>query len=153
MNWKIICEVGIKILAAAVAGTVVFVGINKTMAESGKVAQEKKEEPDIPSTQENNLPQVKYEEPVVLSSLRATQNGFCKLFAVVQSLTLVAENLTRIFGSSGSGGYYASQPYYSDPWSFRQPVNAGGQTWTRISPFIIEAGPSAPNSRSYYCPF
>ena len=152
MNWKIICEIGIKILAAAVAGTVVFVGINKSMTDSGKAAQVSPDVPPMQPQEQNNLPE-KSEEPVVLSSLRATQDGFGKLFAFVQSLTMVAENLTRIFGSNSGPGYYSSQPYYNDPWSFRQPVNAGGQTWTRISPFIIEAGPTNPNSRSYYTPF
>ena len=158
MDWKLICEVGIKILTATVAGATVFVGISKVMTENGakkkqNVKNEENHEPpqnpfvsSQPSMQEQAPQQ---EEHVVLKSMRATQDTFGKLLAFVQSLTMVTENLTRIFG--GNVGTPWVQPYYNDPWSYRQPVNAGnGQTWTRISPFIIEAGPVNPNSRGCY---
>lgn len=161
MDWKLICEIGIKILTATVAGAAVFVGISKSMTESD--ARKKKREQQ-PKAEENSSgcvfdpcqppmqPQSEVkDEPVVLTSMRATQDTCGKLFAFVQSLTMVTENLTRIFGGNAGQYYPGSQPYYQDPWSYRQPVNAGcGQTWTRISPFIIEAGPANPNSRGFY---
>jgi hypothetical protein len=164
MDWKLVCEVGFKILTATVAGAAVFVGISKAMTESDarkkRVQQPQQEpgqfgngnqscvfDPSQPPMQ-NNPQQEPVNEPVILSSMRATQDTCGKLFAFVQSLTMVTENLTRIFGGNTCPG---SQPYYQDPWSYRQPVNAGcGQTWTRISPFIIEAGPVNPNSRGFY---
>jgi hypothetical protein len=159
MDWKLVCEVGFKILTATVAGAAVFVGISKSMTESDarrkKQAQQPQQQvnqgpqnifdPSQPPMQNQQEPPK--EEPVILTSMRATQDTFGKFFAFVQSLTMVTENLTRIFGGN-TGPYVGSQPYYNDPWSYRQPVNAGcGQTWTRISPFIIEAGPVNPNSR------
>lgn len=156
MDWKLVCEIGFKILTATVAGAAVFVGISKSMTENDA---RKKTAPSQPSMQpqapQQNMggqQQVVEQkpEPRVLTSMRATQDTCGKLFAFVQSLTMVTENLTRIFGGN-TGPMIGSQPYYNDPWSYRQPVNAGnGQTWTRISPFIIEAGPVNPNSRGCY---
>ena len=65
------------------------------------------------------------------------------------------ENLTRIFGSKAGPQVmqfpgYGPQCYGGNPWSYRQPVNVGDQTWTRISPFIIEAGPTYTNGRGCY---
>ena len=160
MDWKLICEVGIKVLTATVAGAAVFVGISKVMTENDakkkpgsgpNVHQVPPQSPFVSAQQpsmQDQAPQQPVEEPVVLKSMRATQDTCGKLLAFVQSLTMVTENLTRIFG--GNAGTPV-QPYYNDPWSYRQPVNAGnGQTWTRISPFIIEAGPVNPNSRGCY---
>ena len=164
MDWKLVCEIGVKVLTATVAGAAVFVGISKAMTESDakkkrNVDNQTMAKPDNPFVSAQQPPmqgqvtQQNGEEPVVLKSMRATQDTCSKLLAFIQSLTMVTENLTRIFGGNvGSPGYYipGSQPYYNDPWSYRQPVNAGnGQTWTRISPFIIEAGPVNPNSRYF----
>jgi len=153
MDWKLVCEVGFKVLTAAVAGTAVFVGISKAMTESNARKNMPKSEPP---KQEGCVfdpmqqpPMQCKEEPIVLASMRATQDSCSKLLAFVQSLTLVTENLTRIFG----GGTFqpGSQMYYQNPWSYRQPVTGcNGQTmFTRVSPFIIEAGP-VPNSRGFY---
>ena len=149
MNWKLVCEIGFKVLTAAVAGAAVFVGISRSMTDSASGSNK----PQRPET-EPKKQQEPEKEPVVLTSMRATQDTCGKLFAFVQSLTMVTENLTRIFGGN-TGPYIGSQPYYNDPWSYRQPVNTGnGATWTRISPFIIEAGPgNYPNSRGNSYPF
>ena len=168
MDWKLVCEVGFKILTATVAGAAVFVGISKAMTESDARRKRTQQAPGQPQTNPGPQPQGscvfdptqppmqgqapqqfnQVEDPVILSGMRATQDVCGKLFAFVQSLTMVTENLTRIFG----GNTTPPQPYYQNPWSYRQPVNVGGgQTWTRISPFIIEAGPGCPNNcRSFY---
>jgi len=159
MNWKLVCEVGFKVLTAAVAGAAVFVGISKAMTESDARKKIPKPEghvnaeeggcvfdPCQPPMQCNSSSQ--HDEPIILSSMRATQDSCSKLLAFVQSLTMVTENLTRIFG--GSTPQPGSQMYYQNPWSYRQPVTGcNGQTvFTRVSPFIIEAGP-VPNGRFY----
>lgn len=160
MDWKVVCEVGFKVLTAAVAGAAVFVGISKAMTESGN----RKKEGANPGGEHINpggcvfdptaKPPMQCEtqqnEPVILASMRATQDSCSKLLAFVQSLTLVTENLTRIFGG------HTAQPgipmYGQNPWSYRQPVTGcNGQTvFTRVSPFIIEAGPVLNNCRGFY---
>ena len=165
MNWKIVCEVGLKVLAAAVAGVAIFIGVDK--ATKVKQNPQPVGDPQQPNPTGMNMdpgqqqPQQQPAQPQdqttgdrIIGGFRATQDTFGKMLAFVQSLTLVAENLTRIFGNNNAQpGYYpggwGSQPYYNDPWSMRQPVNTGGgQQWTRISPFIIEAGPG-PSPRGY----
>lgn len=159
MDWKLVCEVGFKILTAAVAGAAVFVGISKAITEGekksggehqGKNDQMFTEESCVFDPSQSPVQQVNVSnEPVVLKSMKATQDTCGKLFAFVQSLTMVTENLTRIFG----GGTYqpGSQMYCQNSWSYRQPVTGcNGQTvFTRVSPFIIEAGP-VPNGRGFY---
>ena len=159
MDWKLVCEVGFKVLTAAVAGAAVFVGISKAMTESDARKRAPKPEPANENPVGNGScvfdpcqppmqcrPQ--QNEPIILASMRATQDSCSKLLAFVQSLTLVTENLTRIFG--GSTPQPGSQMYCQNPWSYRQPVTGcNGQTvFTRVSPFIIEAGP-VPNGRFY----
>ena len=155
MNWKLVCEVGFKVLTAAVAGATVFVGISKAMTESDARKKMNKPEPEHVGTEgcvfdpsQSQMQKLQQDEPIVLTSMRATQDTCGKLFAFVQSLTLVTENLTRIFG--GSTPQPGSQMYCQNPWSYRQPVTGcNGQTvFTRVSPFIIEAGP-VPNGRFY----
>ena len=166
MNWKLVCEVGFKILTAAVAGAAVFVGINKAMTESDA---RKKRQPGTTEGKSGEGPEqinhgcvfdpsqppvqcmTQQEEPLILASMRATQDTCGRLLAFIQSLTLVTENLTRIFGGGTYQPVLGSQMYCQNPWSYRQPVAGcnGQTTFTRISPFIIEAGP-APNSRGFY---
>lgn len=137
MNWNLICKIGFKVLTAAVAGVVVFVGINK--ATEGTSQQQNNPQQPQPQPQQNPNPQPQQQGngEVIVGGLRATQDTCGKLLAFVQSLTMVAENLTRIFGKDQS----PQQPYYGSPYYGQRPVmNSGGQTWTRISPFIIEAG-------------
>ena len=171
MDWKLVCEVGFKVLTATVAGAAIFVGISRSLTESGgrkleggKAEEDQKPQPnpfiqEPPITESPTSMQASqqnpYEEPKILRTFKATQDSCGKLFAFVQSLTMVTENLTRIFGSNTSPQVmqfpgYGSQGYGSNPWSNRQPVNVGNQTWTRISPFIIEAGPAYPNGRGCY---
>ena len=164
MDWKLVCEVGFKVLTAAVAGAAVFVGISKAMTESDarKRTSKPEQQPEqhqgfnegcvFDPSQQSQMQRPQQNEPIVLTSMRATQDTCGKLFAFVQSLTLVTENLTRIFG--GSTPQPGSQMYCQNPWSYRQPVTGcNGQTvFTRVSPFIIEAGP-VPNGRfcqNYY---
>ena len=157
MDWKLVCEVGFKVLTAAVAGAAVFVGISKAMTESDARKKAPKPEPGhenpgggcvFDPCQPPMQCQPQQNEPIVLTSMRATQDSCSKLLAFVQSLTMVTENLTRIFG--GSTPQPGSQMYCQNPWSYRQPVTGcNGQTvFTRVSPFIIEAGP-VPNGRFY----
>lgn len=157
MDWKLVCEVGFKVLTAAVAGTAVFVGISKAMSESNaRKNMPKSETPKQEGVNEGCVfdplqqPPVQCkEEPIVLTSMRATQDSCSKLLAFIQSLTMVTENLTRIFG--GNTFQPGSQMYCQSPWSYRQPITGcnGQATFTRISPFIIEAGP-VPNGRGFY---
>ena len=175
MNWKLVCEVGFKVLTATVAGAAIFVGISRSLTESGgkkPLGGDETEGPktqanpfiqepprtDSPTSTQSQMPQGQanpYDEPKILRSVRATQDTCGKLFAFVQSLTMVTENLTRIFGSKAGPQVmqfpgYGPQCYGGNPWSYRQPVNVGDQTWTRISPFIIEAGPAYTNGRGCY---
>ena len=40
MDWKLVCEVGFKVLTAAVAGAAVFVGISKAMTVAARPARQ-----------------------------------------------------------------------------------------------------------------
>lgn len=163
MCFKEFCQLGIKILAAGMTAAAVFFGI-------GKLTKKVKEKPKETAAEDNSeqqsssgegnrfqfncgedqkeQPQQQQENNTVLNGLRKTQDICGKLFAVFQSLTMVVENLNRIFGRN-SGGY--EQPYFnqSNPWCYsQQPVVQmdSGNVWTRLSPYIVAAGPNPNNN-------
>lgn len=79
--------------------------------------------------------------------MKNVQDTCGRLFTFVQSLTMVVDNFSRIFRNDGNS--YLNQPYYGDPWGYRQPIDMGnGVYWNRISPYIIEAS-STPDPRYY----
>lgn len=163
MCFKEFCQLGIKILAAGMTAAAVFFGI-------GKLTKKKKEEPEETAAENNSEQQSSGEgnrfqfnygdeqkeqpqqqqENAVLNGLKKTQDVCGKLFAVFQSLTMVVENLNRIFG--GNSGSY-EQPYFnqSNPWCYSQPVVQmdNGNVWTRLSPYIVAAGPNPNNNNGF----
>lgn len=161
MNYGKILSVGFKVLVAAVAGVAVFIGVDKINANNGNQNQPKQrcipdDDPCFSSPRSefqpnNDVPvqQVKRSEDdsSIVEKMKNVQDTCGKLFTFVQSLTMVVDNFSRIFRNDGSSRL--SQPYYGDPWGYRQPINMGnGVYWNRISPYIIEAS-STPDPRCY----
>ena len=150
---KTICAVGLKILAAGLAGVAVFIGIgqlskNKSQ-ESDSVNNDSNDFNNESSEVSNSLENVTKGDKIV-DNLRKVQDTCSKVFTVIQSLTVVADNLSRVFGKRTTVGY--TQPYFGrDPWSYNQPIDMGnGQVWNRISPYIIEVPPTRDCNRSPY---
>ena len=155
MNMKTICAIGLKILAAGLAGIAVFIGIgqlskNKSQSDESVSSDECDHEVNESSevninTSENS---VKSGDKIV-DNLRKVQDTCSKVFTVIQSLTIVADNLSRVFGKKGPG--YTQSYFGRDPWSYSQPIDMGnGQVWNRISPYIIEVPPTNRDPRSPY---
>lgn len=142
MNWKLIGTVGLKVLLAAGTGLAVFVGISKA---TGNVERKNQGSNNFGFSENDVKPegvsnQVEQRSNELMNGLRATGEICGKLFAFVQSLTLVVENVGRIFGN---GGNDYSQPYYNqNSWmaygGYQGPQNMGNGL-VRINPFIIEA--------------
>lgn len=152
MSFKEFCQIGFKIIAASSAAVAVFIGI-------GKIIKEKKEkEEDVTENCSNDEEQgnsfnyngttttvtkSKENESGLLEGIKKTQDVCGKLFTVFQSLSIVVDNLTKVFkGGDSNTSYFSSNPWYG----YSQPVQMGnGQVWQRVSPFIVEAGPSGVN--------
>lgn len=160
MNYGKILSVGFKVLVAAVAGVAVFIGVDKINTNNGNQngGFRQKSIPDDPSFssgsdfQPNNntqIQQVKRDknDSNIVEKMKNVQDTCGRLFTFVQSLTMVVDNFSRIFRNDGNS--YLTQPYYGDPWGYRQPIDMGnGVYWNRISPYIIEAS-STPDPRYY----
>lgn len=169
MCFKEICQLGIKVLAAGLTAAAVFFGIGKLGEKKKKAVnnpegEESKVEESSRSAEGDNRfesswnndnnnnnfqPMAPQQETNgVIAGLKKTQDICGKLFAVFQSLTTVVENLTRIF--NGGGSSYYDQPYFNqgNPWCYysQQPVQMdNGTVWTRLSPYIVAAGPNPNN--------
>lgn len=148
MNMKTICALGLKILAAGLAGVAVFIGIGQ-LSKNKNQQSNSIDESDVSSesnSDEENSEVVTTNESLtkgdkIVDNLRKVQDTCNKVFTVVQSLTIVADNLSRVFGKRTTG--YTQNYFGRDPWSYNQPIDMGnGQVWNRISPYIIEVPPT-----------
>lgn len=144
MNYGKLILNGFKVLLAAVAGAAVYFSVDK----AGKKSQsnkpfEKREEctttTSFDCNEGNQQVVVRNNEGTdIVKGLKNVQESCGKLFAFMQSLTMVADNFLKIFRGDNS---YIGQPYYNNPWGgYQQPVNMeNGVFWNRISPYIVEA--------------
>ena len=173
MNWIKVCEISFKVITAAVAGVAIFVGIDQAVrrGKSGNnsganncnqasgggsgMFGPKIVEPDNPMQHQppsGAFPVERSNGQKVLDGLKGATSMCSKLLSFAQSLTSLAENFSRIFKDSpdnfgGYGGYNCYPPGYGGGWN-----DMGGQSWRRISPFVIEAAPSPkynPGSQRY----
>lgn len=141
MDYGKILKFGFKVLAAAVAGAIVFIGVDKASSNNKKRQNNPPEDPCFTEDQtpeRMNVPQVRKNncEGDFVGKMRSVQDTCGKLFAFVQSLTTVADSFCRIFKTDNG---YIGQPYYNNPWGYQQPIDMGnGVIWNRISPYIIE---------------
>ncbi len=167
MEFKKIFGIGLKIVAAAVVGIAAFAGINQVFnndQEHGRGGCS--ENNDNCGSLENNNTEDNSKQQV-MEGLRKTQNAAGKFVNVVQSITMVADSLFRMFDKNASanntvgyGGYGYQQPQYyvgpgynamnnpyQNPWvqqqnmGMQQPLNMGnGQpNWSRVDENIVEA--------------
>lgn len=159
MSFKEFCQLGVKILAAGMTAAAVFFGIGKLTKKSKEkeTAEDNSKQEETSSNGDNRFQfncgedqkQQPQQENSVINGLKKTQDVCGKLFAVFQSLTMVVENLNRIFGNNGN-----EQPYFNqnNPWCYSNPVVQmdNGNVWTRLSPYIVAAGPNPNNNNNGY---
>lgn len=151
-------EIGLKVLAAAVVGLAVFVGIDRSTSKKNNSnftgSQQEPEtknnnwtQPGIEQNQEqmNSNPQPSQEnkrEVVgerVVNGLRGMYGTFGKLSQVISSLVDVVGSIGRLFGNNDTG-YPPRQPYYTNnPWGCGCNLGPGLH---RINDYIIQVGPT-----------
>lgn len=131
MNWNLVGTVALKVGVALLSGIAVFVSVDKAMnRKSNDNNVNLGMDPGVNSNPGPN------KADAVVSSLRATQDTCSKIFNVAKDLGAIVESTRRLFGKD-DGNYYSQQ--YNGNWGYA-PIESRGQSWTRISPFIIEAG-------------
>ena len=152
MNFKKFIKIGLKVAAAAIAGFAAFVGIGQIFSESSEKSEveEAQQEKETVSTGIQ-----------VVEGLRKTQDVTGKFITLIQSITMVAESVVRMFDKSSSASLYNTQPQYyvgpgytalnnpyNNPWviggaapgfGIGQNIKMGDSTWTRVDTNIIEA--------------
>jgi len=162
MDWKIVAKLGLKILASTIAGVIIFMGVDK--AVSGETAVKRNNQPqpqpkpnnNVFTGSENNEPEnmsvndnlnnvneVGNKKNAIVSGLKGAVNSCGKLYLLTQSLTSLAENISRLFNNNQE---YYTQPYNNDPW-FSGGYNYGtgyNNGWSRINPYVITASPQGP---------
>lgn len=146
MSFKEICQAGLKILAGIAAGVAVFIGISKIMKKTGNeenVNQETEEKIDEGTGEiHGELRRTPGKGEQFANGVRKVQDVCGKVFTIVQTLSLVADSISRVFGSSGVTQSYGSDPHLYGNY-YGQPIDMGnGRIWNRVSPCIVEAGPS-----------
>ena len=146
-------EIGLKILAAAVVGIAVFVGIDKST--SRKPNSNNGPQPSPENNQQNQswepprekqteeIKQESNNKPVgekVVNGLRGMYGTFGKLSQVISSLVDVVGSVGRLFGNNDDYGYPPRQPYYNmnNPWSCGCTISPG---LNRVNDYIIQVGP------------
>jgi len=152
LNFKKFIKIGLKVAAAAIAGFAAFVGIGQIFSESSEKSEveEAQQEKETVSTGIQ-----------VVEGLRKTQDVTGKFITLIQSITMVAESVVRMFDKSSSASLYNTQPQYyvgpgytalnnpyNNPWviggaapgfGIGQNIKMGDSTWTRVDTNIIEA--------------
>ena len=155
-------EIGLKILAAAVVGIAVFVGIDKSIS--------KKEESNFNGSQQNqgnpsndsgtwqpneqnqgnvnqsvgnkensNQRNNEYVGEKVVNGLKGIYGTFGKLTQVISSLVDVVGSVGRLFGND-EFAYPPRQPYYTNnPWGCGCNISPGLH---RVNDYIIQVGPT-----------
>lgn len=168
MNFREICQIGVKILVTGAAIMAVALGISKLTEKKQPVSASNGSSDGSNGGNKpafDNNPQRKDTLPVnhevdneMVNGLKKTQDMCGKLFAVFQSLIVVVESFNRIFSNQPSNSYYNQPQMYgqfNDPWGFpRQQypiVQVDNNTvWTRLSPYIVAAGPNPNSNRNNY---
>lgn len=139
MDYKSVLKLGLKICVAAVSGLVIFIGIDHVGKKDEKI-----EGGPAKTGMENMTDNKPVPENSVIQKMRNVQGTLGKLFACVQALTLVVENLKKVFSNSPDGSpFYAGQPYYigGNPFYYygtQDYSRNGGVIMNRVSPFITE---------------
>jgi hypothetical protein len=156
LNFKKFIKIGLKIAAAAIAGFAAFVGIGQIFSEGNSESSEESEVEEAQQEKETVSTGIQ-----VVEGLRKTQDVTGKFITLVQSITMVAENVVRMFDKSSSASLYNTQPQYyvgpgytalnnpyNNPWviggaapgfGIGQNIRMGDSTWTRVDTNIIEA--------------
>ncbi len=151
-------EIGLKILAAAVVGIAVFVGIDRSTSRRGENFNGSQQRQD--TNNNNRADSWKPEEPKqesvnqqtdrdkeskvvgekVVNGLKGMYGTFGKLSQVISSLVDVVGSVERLFGRNDDYGYPPRQPYYtSNPWGCGCNLSPGLH---RINDYIIQVGPT-----------
>ena len=153
-----IWEIGLKVLAAAVVGIAVFVGIDRSTSRKNtnfNGSQSQQQEPETkntwsqPETQQNQANSTT-EQPLtpnnkeravgekVVNGLKGMYGTFGKLSQVISSLVDVVGSIGRLFGNDT--GYPPRQPYYTNnPWGCGCNLGPGLH---RVNDYIIQVGPT-----------
>lgn len=160
-------EIGLKILAAAVVGIAVFVGIDRSTSKrennfngsqpnqnngnqnnfNGNWTQpEEQQTQESVNQQSGNTESAKVENKEtrvgekVVSGLRGMYGTFGKLTQVISSLVDVVGSVGRLFGNDDGYGYPPRQPYYTNnPWGCGCNLSPGLH---RVNDYIIQVGPT-----------
>jgi hypothetical protein len=155
-------EIGLKVLAAAVVGIAVFVGIDRSTSKrstnfNGQGNNNQEPEPknntwSQPGEQQqgqNNDNQALQQEgkrenkdvgEKVVNGLKGMYGTFGKLSQVISSLVDVVGSIGRLFGNDNGYGYPPRQPYYtSNPWGCGCNLGPGLH---RVNDYIIQVGPT-----------
>jgi hypothetical protein len=156
-------EIGLKVIAAAVVGIAVFVGIDRSTSKkstnfNGQGNNNQEPEPknnawSQPGEQQqhgqNNDNQAPQQEDKrenkdvgekVVNGLKGMYGTFGKLSQVISSLVDVVGSIGRLFGNDNGYGYPPRQPYYtSNPWGCGCNLGPGLH---RVNDYIIQVGPT-----------
>lgn len=155
-------EIGLKVIAAAVVGIAVFVGIDRSTSKkstnfnNGQGNNNQEPEPknntwSQPGEQQgqNNNNQAPQQEgkrenkdvgEKVVNGLKGMYGTFGKLSQVISSLVDVVGSIGRLFGNDNGYGYPPRQPYYtSNPWGCGCNLGPGLH---RVNDYIIQVGPT-----------
>lgn len=153
-------EIGLKILAAAVVGIAVFVGIDRSTSKKNTNFNGQQSNNQTPEQNNNNSwsqpeqnlqdnqnqtpREVKTENKGVgervVNGLRGMYGTFGKLSQVISSLVDVVGSIGRLFGGDSGYGYPPRQPYYtSNPWGCGCNLGPGLH---RVNDYIIQVGPT-----------
>lgn len=156
-------EIGLKVIAAAVVGIAVFVGIdrstskrstnfngqgnnnqepepkNNTWSQPGEQQQQSQNNDNQAPQQEGKRENKDVGEKVV-NGLKGMYGTFGKLSQVISSLVDVVGSIGRLFGNDNGYGYPPRQPYYtSNPWGCGCNLGPGLH---RVNDYIIQVGPT-----------
>lgn len=156
-------EIGLKVLAAAVVGIAVFVGIERSTSKKstnfngqGNNNQQEPEQqqnnmwsqPGTEQQNQNNNQAPQQEDKrenkdvgeKVVNGLKGMYGTFGKLSQVISSLVDVVGSIGRLFGNDSGYGYPPRQPYYtSNPWGCGCNLGPGLH---RVNDYIIQVGPT-----------
>ena len=154
-------EIGLKVIAAAIVGIAVFVGIDRSTSKkstnfNGQGNNNQEPEPknntwSQPGEQQqgqnnNQAPQQEGKREnqdvgeKVVNGLKGMYGTFGKLSQVISSLVDVVGSVGRLFGNDNGYGYPPRQPYYtSNPWGCGCNLGPGLH---RVNDYIIQVGPT-----------
>lgn len=155
-------EIGLKVIAAAIVGIAVFVGIDRSTSKkstnfNGQGNNNQEPEPknntwSQPGEQQqgqsndNQAPQQEGKREnkdvgeKVVNGLKGMYGTFGKLSQVISSLVDVVGSIGRLFGNDNGYGYPPRQPYYtSNPWGCGCNLGPGLH---RVNDYIIQVGPT-----------